>query len=281
MRSNKDGGDEQLHVPDTWDEENVGGKRKSSKKQKSNAKKTKFESIDDGENYAVTETSMDSTEEIIQSIARHVGLSAQKPGCSIESGIYLEGILSFFSYHELLTNIFSDGIDDKTKYSVPLITKKYEEEWMRECGLYPDDAPCALGSDMCECMQIDEQNAFVGVQFRLPVQMQDGLEHTAERENKLCVLCCRKQTQALFYDAIFNQRSYACLIQLYGNISDVEGEYSRHVMLSMPPTGPISSMPLPIVSHQRNRYSVERKQNGLRYMIQHRVSYESFCQPCP
>jgi len=280
MSHGKNAVNDGLHIPDAWDEESVGVKRKPQKKQKPVVKKLKFESVDEEENYAVAESSIKSTDEIIQSIARHVGLSAQKPGCSIESGIYLEGILSFFSYHELLTNMFSKGLDD-TKNSIPLITKSYEEDWMRECGLYADDEPCAFGSDMCECMHIDEQNAFIGVQFKLPVQIESGLENIREHGNKLCVLCCRKQTQALFYDAIFNQRSYACLIQLYGNIADVEGEYSRHVTLSMPSTGPISSMPLPIVSHQRNRYSVQRKQNGLRYMIQHRVSYESFCQPCP
>lgn len=272
---------EALHIPACWDDESVGQKRKNTKKQKQYPKRTKYEEDNDEDSETSLNVPAVSKEDIIEAISSHVGLSAQKPGQTVESGIYLEGILSFFSYHELLTNMFSHKLHDGTNNNIPLVTKQYEEAWMRECGMYEDDEPCVMGQDMCECMQIDDQNPFVGVQFKLPVQMDEKGNAQKEIENKLCVLCCRKQTQSLFYDALFNQRSYACLIQLYGNISDEKGEYSRHVMLSMPSSGPINTMPLPIVSHQRNRYSVQRSGNGLRYIIQHRVSYESFCPPCP
>ncbi len=39
-------------------------------------------------------------------------------------------------------------------------------------------------------------------------------------------------------------------------ICDVSGEYHSSAMLVMPSHGPVHSMPLPVVAHQRNKYYV-------------------------
>jgi hypothetical protein len=49
-------------------------------------------------------------------------------------------------------------------------------------------------------------------------------------------------------------------------------------MLICPPNGPVHCMPMPIVAHQRNRYSVVT-QHGIRYIKQHNVYMEDFPTP--
>jgi hypothetical protein len=135
----------------------------------------------------------------------------------------------------------------------------------------------------CECQFVDEHNPFIGVQFTLPVEAFSSAAATADMieelsSNKLCVLCCRKNTQSLFYEALYNHRAYSSCIQLYGNICDRPGEYAKEAMLICPLSGPIQNMPLPVVAHQRNRYSVV-DYNGVRQLRQHRVGYEDFHAP--
>lgn len=90
---------------------------------------------------------------------------------------------------------------------------------------------------------------------------------------EFCVLCSRMTTQQLFFDIVFDGLSINTLIQRYGNIHSVENEYAQEVMLICPPTGPVHCMPLPIVSHQRNRYSVV-KAGGIRWVRQHGVFFQ-------
>ena len=68
------------------------------------------------------------------------------------------------------------------------------------------------------------------------------------------------------------------VIQRHGNICGVPGEYARECMLICPPTGPLHCMPLPIMSHQRNKYEV-RISNGTKQIVQLRVGYEDFQRP--
>jgi len=49
-------------------------------------------------------------------------------------------------------------------------------------------------------------------------------------------------------------------------------------MLICPPAGPLHCMPLPIMSHQRNKYEV-RISNGTKQIVQLRVGYEDFQHP--
>ena len=67
--------------------------------------------------------------------------------------------------------------------------------------------------------------------------------------------------------------SFRGVIQRYGNVCEQRGEYAREAMLICPPNGHVHCMPLPIVAHQRNRYSVHA-QNGVKFLKQHRVFFE-------
>ena len=53
--------------------------------------------------------------------------------------------------------------------------------------------------------------------------------------------------------------------------------YNREACLACPPNGPVECMPLPSVSHQRNKYSVIKK-NGIQYIQQHFVGVQDFRQ---
>lgn len=69
------------------------------------------------------------------------------------------------------------------------------------------------------------------------------------------------------------------IIQRYGNICNHENEYAREVCLICPPNGPVECMPLPSVSHQRNKYSVVQK-NGIKYILQHYMGMQDFRKVC-
>ena len=65
------------------------------------------------------------------------------------------------------------------------------------------------------------------------------------------------------------------IIQRYGNIFGQPGEYASECMLICPPGIGLHAMPLPIMSHQRNRYSVVNS-GGVKHLRQHRVAFEAF-----
>jgi hypothetical protein len=155
-----------------------------------------------------------------------------------------------------------------TEKSIPIVTRKYEESFMRECK---NDAekPCVFQAQ-CECMKIDPMNAFVGVQFSLP--------DIRTQEHGMCVLCMRKATHIMFYNLLHEGYNVKTVIQKYGNICNQPGEYHPSAMLICPPNGPVHCMPLPIVAHQRNRYSVV-SHHGIRYVQQHNVYMEDFQKP--
>ena len=157
------------------------------------------------------------------------------------------------------------SIDISPAHDVPLVARAYEERYMREC-LNDTEEACVMGS-LCECMQLDAANQFVGVQFTLPGD--------TERTTGLCVLCLRRITQILFYHTVQSGHRINQHIQRYGNICGQPGEYHVSAMLVCPPNGPVECMPLPIVAHQRNRYSVKLT-GGVRYVQQHNVFFEDF-----
>lgn len=150
---------------------------------------------------------------------------------------------------------------------VPLVSRAYEERYMREC-MCETEKPCVMGQQ-CECMLIDPKQKFVGVQFTLPGD--------TEKTTGMCVLCLRKTTQLLFYYVVDSGNHIDQLIQRHGNMCGQGGEYHISAMLVCPPNGPVQCMPLPIVAHQRNRYSVEMI-SGIRYVKQHNVHFEDFCK---
>jgi hypothetical protein len=149
---------------------------------------------------------------------------------------------------------------------VPVVTRTYEESYMREC-MHEHDKPCRMGQ-YCECNFIDEHESFVGVTFVMP-------EITAE-DMGLCVLCLRKLTQMLFYRVQKGGYWSSQMIQVYGNVCDTPGEYHSSAMLIMPAHGPVHSMPLPVVAHQRNKYYVVHE-GGCRRLRQRNVYVEDFC----
>jgi hypothetical protein len=222
----------------------------------------------------------DETESIMRGLYYQVEKLARLSGCALQEGIHLDSIMTHIPYAEVLQQMFG-GNSVKDTPSVPVVTRAYEESYMRE-ALTGVENSCVMGSN-CECQFIDEHNPFIGVQFTLPVEAFSGSNigsGMAEElsSNKLCVLCCRKNTQSLFYDALYNHRAYNACIQLYGNICDSPGEYAKEAMLICPLSGPIHNMPLPVVAHQRNRYSVV-VHNGVRQLRQYRVGYEDFHVP--
>ena len=62
------------------------------------------------------------------------------------------------------------------------------------------------------------------------------------------------------------------LIQRFYNEHFKPGEYLLSAMLACPPGGPIQNLPMPIVRHQRNAYSVYNDKNTL-YMKQLEVDF--------
>ena len=147
--------------------------------------------------------------------------------------------------------------------SLPIVKREYEESFMRGCCM-PDDTPCVMG-EFCECNVIDN---FCGSAFVLP--------QICAVNPRMCILCIRKTTQLLFYRIVSSGMQTTQMIQMYGNIAGVAGEYHESAMLTVPPGGPVHCMPLPVVAHQRNRYYAETGADGVRRIRQRNVYFEDF-----
>lgn len=175
--------------------------------------------------------------------------------------LQIEGVVSNISFAKMLAQM--ETVDAAP--AIPVVTRKYEENFMREC-IAPGERPCMMGA-ACEGMFLDRAQPFVCVRFVLP-----NVEHGAQH---MCVLCLRKTTQVLFYKTVFHGVDVRCLIQKHGNIANAPGEYGVESMLVCHPNGPVHCMPLPIVAHQRNRYSVVDI-GGKKYAKQHGVDPPPF-----
>ncbi|KAJ1482403.1 hypothetical protein T484DRAFT_1747618 [Baffinella frigidus] len=187
----------------------------------------------------------DETESVMRGLYHQVEKLARRPGCALVEGIYLDCIMTHIPYVDVLVQMFG-GDSAIIKPCVPLVTRAYEESYMREV-VRGGEEPCVMGTN-CECQFVDEHNPFIGVQFTLPIDILPSDADTEMRNgsneasgsgaayelsgNKMCVLCCRKNTQSLFYDALYNHRTYNGCIQLYGNICDRPG-FSRALVVSL------------------------------------------------
>ena len=192
--------------------------------------------------------------------------SAEEPLTTLPEPIDTEGLLSRLPYKKMLSDMFGGNLRGNMQSAViPYVTRAYEEAFMREPN-HSNERECARGKQ-CECMYIDRTQAFVGVEFLLPGEAVPRTPH-------LCVLCCRATTQQLYYDVMFDKVEFPGCIQRYGNIHSEPGEYSLDAMLIAVQTAPVHVMPLPIVSHQRNRYSV-RVAGGIKHLKQSRVHFRS------
>lgn len=182
--------------------------------------------------------------------------------------ISLDSLLSNMPYRAILSNMAGNA--QPHVQDVPLIAKAYEESMMREP--YASERPCASGP-LCECMFIDKTAPFVGTEFLLPGE-------TPHEHPQLCVLCTRKVTQKLFYDLLLKEPLGFpnTLIQRYGNLCGIPGEYARECMLICPPDRALECMPQPCMSHQRNRYEV-CVSNNMKFLRQVNVSFQDFQPP--
>lgn len=197
----------------------------------------------------------------LQHIAGVVALHLQEATQQEESSFDISSILDTIPFVKMLADVSTDGDGPE----VPLVSRVYEEKFMRQC-ISASEKPCIMQSQ-CECMLIDNRQRFVGVAFTVPSQKIVN--------NGMCVLCLRKTTQMLFYKTIHCGNTVNAVIQKYGNICNEPNEYHVSAMLVCPPNGPVNSMPLPIVAHQRNKYSVVEKA-GILWIKQHNVAYEDF-----
>ena len=174
-------------------------------------------------------------------------------------------LLSRLPYQKMLSDLFLH--QDKEVLpspNLPYVTRAYEESFMRE-PLNSSERRCAKG-DACECRFIDRESPFTAVEFLLPGEKPPPTPH-------LCVVCCRAVTQQLYYDIMFDKHDFVGVIQRFGNIHSQPGEYALDAMLIAAPNVALHIMPLPIVAHQRNRYTAIVKR-GIKHLKQSRVHFQ-------
>jgi hypothetical protein len=181
----------------------------------------------------------------------------------------IQTLVSRLPYQQMLNQVFTE--DTHSGNCIPVVTRAYEESFMRE-PMHDYERKCVCG-DNCEFNFIDTKMPFVGVEFTLNVDIVAN-----DETRQMCVLCSRRTTQEMFYNMVYNGHRFRGFIQRYGNLCQQPGEYAREAMLVCPQNGPVQNMPLPIVAHNRHRYSVY-SQNGTRYLHQHNVYYEDFHKP--
>jgi hypothetical protein len=196
----------------------------------------------------------------------NVSITSEEAQVPIVLEIY--SLISRLPYAQMLNQVFTD--DASNDVVVPVVTRAYEESYMREV-IHTHERPCVSGEN-CECNFIDPLMPFVGVEF----VMSDN--SMGDDSHQMCVLCSRRLTQELFFNMVYNGHRFRGIIQRYGNLCNQPLEYARDAMLICPQNGLMQNMPLPMVAHQRHRYSVF-SQNGIRYLRQHKVMYEDFHHP--
>jgi hypothetical protein len=177
-----------------------------------------------------------------------------------------ENLLSKLPYKKMLTDMFGGNLRGQlTMTNIPYVSRAYEEAFMHE-PINASERECAKGK-LCECMFIDKLHPFVCVEFLLPGEK-------PSRTPNMCVLCYRAITQQLYYDVIFDKCEFPGTIQKFGNIHSESGEYALEAMLIAAPSAPVHIMPLPIVSHQRNRYQVYSVSGGVKRLRQTNVYFQ-------
>lgn len=77
----------------------------------------------------------------------------------------LDTLLSRLPYKRMMQEMIPHA-DNSCLPSVPSVSRLYEEGFMRE-KVHANERPCVMG-DECECMFIDKNNPFVGIEFLVP-----------------------------------------------------------------------------------------------------------------
>jgi hypothetical protein len=240
--------------PVTWDPTQVAKKKR----------KTFLEQTEEAAEAALPPVQFQSN--LHQTILRRLNNDVPYSGPSSE--LKLDHILSRVPYKSMLENLFQNVVsqEEVETPSIPILTRAYEESFMRQPT--HGERPCVMG-DLCECTQIDKTCPFVGTELRLPNDPETP---------QMCVLCSRSTTQKCFYDMCYLGQPVTAVIQRYGSIYGQPGEYAAEVMLiPSRAIGPVS-MPIPSVSHQRNRYTVVNL-GGVKHLKQQRVGFEDFHHP--
>jgi len=224
--------DQRLQVPKEWS--NLKRARVGGVKGRDSVKK-RFKS-----DTVVSNNSADSTEDICRSICDNIGRCED-----LEYELDFSDVLSHIDYRSVLEGLFGGR---GAGAEVPIVTREYEESFMREP--MAGERKCIMGTS-CEAMMIDKTKPFIAVEFQLPGK-------TTETP-QMCVLCSRKHTQRLFYDFLYRATPASCtgVIQRYGVLFDVAGEYKKDACLIMPPHGPVHCMPYPSVAYQRSHFTVQ------------------------
>lgn len=163
---------------------------------------------------------------------------------SVAAEVNLDHILSSVPYRDMLKDFFGSSCSSlHTNRShhragaqpqqlhqqqarlpqIPIVTKSYEESFMRE-PMWDYERPCVMGSS-CECNFISTrpEESFTGVEFILPSEAH--LDVSERQQRQMCVLCHRKLVQSLFYDIMYSGAPFRGVIQRYGNICNHAGEF--------------------------------------------------------
>ena len=176
----------------------------------------------------------------------------------------LIGLVSLSRYSDIL----QDMQEDKMHVSSELksVSKAFEDGFLRQ-PIHEHERPCARGEN-CECMFLDPNISFVGVEYVLPWEKRTS----KKKAGGFCLPCIRATTLALYMDILHSGNKTDMLIQRYYNEHSRPGEYKLSSMLIAPPNGPVSNMPLPILRHQRSNYYVY-KEHGITYAQQVNVDF--------
>lgn len=149
------------------------------------------------------QSAKDACESILASIQRSSALAERHLQEEREHSINLDHILSRVPYKEMLRDLFGSGSYAAPK--MPVVTKAYEEMFMRE-PMFEYERPCVMGSQ-CECNFVSSipGDCFTGVEFLLPG---DEAQKQQQLHAQMCVLCHRRLVQKLFYDIIYAGSPY-------------------------------------------------------------------------
>jgi hypothetical protein len=188
----------------------------------------------------ISNNSADSVEDICRSVCDNISRCED-----IDHDLDFSDVLSHIDYRGVLEGLFGGrgmGSD------VPVVTRTYEESYMREP--MAGERKCVMGTS-CEAMVVDKTKPFIAVEFQLPGRVTETPQ--------MCVLCSRKHTQRLYYDFLYRATPASCtgVIQRYGVLCDMPGEYKKDACLVMPPHGPVHCMPYPSVAYQRCHFIVQ------------------------
>ena len=212
----------------------AGGSNAAARARETTKKRFKSETM-------ISNNSADSIEDICRSMCDNIGRCED-----VEHELDFSDVLSHIDYRSVLEGLF--GGRSPAGCDVPVVTRVFEESFMREP--LSGERKCVMGTS-CEAMLIDKSKPFIAVEFQVPGK--------AAETPQMCVLCSRKHTQRLYYDFLYRATPASCtgMIQRYGVLCDVPGEYRKDACLVMPPHGPVHCMPYPSVAYQRCHFTVQ------------------------